>query len=144
MIARILLLVLLLGCVACAHTRLPEISEIRANDLVRLSALVDEEPDAAFLLGLYYTLTVKDKAQGQRWLKHAADFGHVEAQLNLSFALRRSGDEQKAVRYLSMAVGSGNTTAMTRLAQLLVERKQGPADWVSTRHLYTMLICTEI
>lgn len=120
---------------SCARSGYPGISEMTPTDYQRLIDRASGDAEAAFLLGMYNLISVDDRAEGLKWLKLAADNGHLTAQLNLAFELSAKGDKELAMRYLAMAAGSGDPVALRRLAHMLVQENDIGSDPVSARRL---------
>ena len=116
---RFLTLVLLLGNVSCANLNSGD-AIAADDDIWRLEQLANEgNAQAAFKLGMYYTVSNRNAAHATNWLKIAADLGSVDAQLNLGLMFFQDGMAEDALRYTAMAAGSGDKLGMARLAEIL-------------------------
>lgn len=94
------------------------------------------DPEAAFRLSLWHAVSRQDEVAALPWEKMAADNGHSVAAFNYSFHMERAGRYTDAVRYASLAAGSGNAEAVGRLAGLLERGRNGEVDHVAIRRLH--------
>ena len=76
---------------------------------------------AQFHLGLYYTYTAPDLAEGYRWFRRSAEGGYRESQSYVGYALMAgrgvTADPVEAVRWMRAAAVRGQTGAQFNLAR---------------------------
>ncbi|GGC00016.1 hypothetical protein GCM10007205_06680 [Oxalicibacterium flavum] len=131
-----------------SSTFVPEdsISPAEAEKIAKLTALAENDPRAAFDLGLRYFRgdgITKNSYEALNWMRHAAERGDVEAQLAVGrfylMGLEEMGsDPAEAETWLSLAASRGNAEA----AKLLKQAQQAKKDeieyrrWVNAHRLY--------
>lgn len=88
------------------------------------------DPEAQFLVGVQYRVGdgfERDQAEAAKWLRKAAESGHVEAQYALGelYADADPGSEfadpDEALKWLQAAAAKGNPDALSRLGALLAK-----------------------
>jgi TPR repeat protein len=88
------------------------------NLKVMKAAAEKGDPEAQFLIGLQYKVgdgVSKDANEAARWLRSAAQAGHLEAQTALGSLQAENGDPAEAVKWLRAAAERGSTEAMVNL-----------------------------
>jgi TPR repeat protein len=88
------------------------------NLKVMKAAAEKGDPEAQFLIGMQYKVgdgVNRDANEAARWLRSAAQAGHLEAQAAFGSLQAENGDPAEAVKWLRTAADRGSTDAMLNL-----------------------------